>query len=185
MLFGRGISSQSRARLALFREEFASAANADERCTMALTVAGSAGGFAKGLYTASALSLRAAYPFCDPALRDWVYRQVPSDQLVDPVTRTSKVLMRKHISRRFGTLPYVQRKGSFRFDLRGLARARFELVHAHAQRARDVLPGAVRWLERNRRRLDNKYHASKFYLLAVVLPWVNDAGRNERRRGNA
>jgi len=36
----------------------------------------------------------------------------------------------------------------------------------------DVLPGAVRWLERNRRRLDNKYHASKFYLLAIVLPWI-------------
>jgi hypothetical protein len=30
----------------------------------------------------------------------------------------------------------------------------------------------VQWLERNRPRLDNKYHASKFYLLAVVLPWL-------------
>ena len=34
------------------------------------------------------------------------------------------------------------------------------------------LRAAVGWLERNRRRLDNKYHASKFYLLAVVLPWI-------------
>ncbi|HSR65021.1 MAG TPA: asparagine synthase-related protein, partial [Xanthomonadaceae bacterium] len=144
-LFGRGVSAQSRARLAVFREEIASAANADERCNMALTVAGSAGGFAKGLYTTSALSLQAAYPFCDPALRDWVYRQVPSDQLVDPVTRTSKVLMRRHIARRFGALPYVQRKGSFRFDLRGLARTRFEHVRAQAQGARELLPGAVHW----------------------------------------
>jgi hypothetical protein len=69
-------------------------------------------------------------------------------------------------------LPYVDRKGSFRFDLRGLARCRFEQVHAYAGLARDVLPGASAWLERNRRLLDNKYHASRFYLLAVVLPWI-------------
>jgi hypothetical protein len=37
---------------------------------------------------------------------------------------------------------------------------------------RGVLPGAAQWLERNRHRMDNKYHASKFYLLAVVLPWL-------------
>jgi hypothetical protein len=30
----------------------------------------------------------------------------------------------------------------------------------------------VHWLERHRGRLDNKYFASKFYLLAVVLPWT-------------
>ncbi len=172
-LFGRNIARESIERLALFKNEFASAASPDERCAMALTVAGSTGGFAKGLYTASALSLLAAYPFCDPALREWIYRQVPLDQLIDPVTRTSKVLMRKHIATRFESLPYVARKGSFRFDLCGLARHRFDQVHAYAVQARDVLPGATRWLERNRARLDNKYHASKFYLLAVVLPWID------------
>jgi hypothetical protein len=36
-----------------------------------------------------------------------------------------------------------------------------------------VLPGAPAWLERHRQRLDNKYDASKFYLLAVVLPWLD------------
>ena len=35
-----------------------------------------------------------------------------------------------------------------------------------------VLEPADLWLERNRTRLDNKYHASKFYLLAVLLPWL-------------
>ena len=172
-LFGRDIARQSKTRLALFQAEFASATSPDERCAMALTVAGATGGFAKGLYTASALSLRAAYPFCDPDLREWVYRQVPLDQLIDPVTRTSKVLMRKHIATRFEELPYVARKGSFRFDLCGLAKHRFEQVHAYAVQVKSVLPGAVGWLERNRGRLDNKYHASKFYLLAVVLPWID------------
>ena len=176
-LFGRDIAEQSKARLALFQSEFASATGPDELCAMALTVAGATGGFAKGLFTASALSLRAAYPFCDPDLREWVYRQVPLDQLIDPVTRTSKVLMRKHIATRFGELPYITRKGSFRFDLCGLARDRFEQVHAYALRTRKVLPGAARWLERNRDRLDNKYHASKFSLLAVVLPWIDTHSR--------
>jgi hypothetical protein len=45
-------------------------------------------------------------------------------------------------------------------------------VHAYAREAGDVLPGAVGWLERNRSRLDNKYVASKFYLLAIVSPWI-------------
>lgn len=172
LLGRRDIARSSKARLALFQSELSSASNADEHFAMALTVAGSSGGFAKGLYTAGALSLRVAYPFCDSELCEWVYRQVPPDQRLDPVSRTSKVLMRRYIATRFDKLPYVSRKGSFRFDLCGLARQRFEQVHAYAVQTREVMPGAAAWLERNRGRLDNKYHASKFYLLAVVLPWI-------------
>jgi hypothetical protein len=129
------------------------------------------------MYTAEALSLRVAYPHCEPRLSEWVYRHVPSGLLLDPVTHTSKVLMRRYIATRFRDLPYVVRKGSFRFALCGLARERFEQVHAVATQVRDAVPGAVSWLERNRRRLDNKYHASKFYLLAVVLPWLQTRAR--------
>jgi hypothetical protein len=142
---------------------------------MALTVAGGTGGFAKGLCAAAALSLQSAFPFCDFELREWMYRQVPRDQLVDPQTHTSKVLVRRHILRYFDDLPYIGKKGSFRFDLCGLARQRFEQVHSFSDQTRDILPGASRWLERNRKRLGNKYHASKFYLLAVVLPWIASA----------
>jgi hypothetical protein len=182
-LFGIPIADRSKSRLRQFDEEFASATSADERFAMALTVAGGTGGFAKGIFTASALSLVAAYPFCDAELREWIYREVPPDQLIDPVKRTSKVLMRKYIETRFDSLPYVARKkGSFRFDLCGLANRRFEQVHAYAVQAQDVLPGAAPWLVSNRRLLGNKYHASKFYLLAVVLPWITTgsqrAGRN-------
>lgn len=89
----------------------------------------------------------------------------------------SKVLVRKHIERRFGSLPYVRSKGSFRFDLRELARQRFEQVHESALRMCDILPGAPAWLDLHRHRLHNKYHASKFYLLAVILPWLELHGR--------
>ncbi|MCL1634895.1 asparagine synthase-related protein [Luteimonas sp. SX5] len=171
-LFGRDMASLSRARLALFTAEIDSATSAWEWRDMSMSIAGSAGAFAKGLYAAHALSLHAAYPFCDRALRDWVHHQVPRDQKVDPETRVNKMLIRKHIATRFGDLPYVRNKGSFRFDLRGLAAQRFDQVRSYAQQAADLLPGATPWLDRNRRRLDNKYHASKFYLLAVVLPWV-------------
>lgn len=175
-LFGRDISSRSRQRLELFQDELASACTVDEWFAIAMSVAGSAGGFAKGLYSSSALNIRTAYPFCDSDLRDWVYREVPRELLVDPITRANKVLVRNHIATRFDQLPYVSRKGSFRFDLCGLAQQRFDQVHASARRSRDMLPGAVGWLERNRGRLDNKYHASKFYLLAVVLPWLEHHG---------
>lgn len=183
-IFGRDVSRLSRARLAAFRSEIATVGSGDDWKAITLTISESAGGIAKGLYTTSALGLQAAYPFCDRTLRDWVYRQVPSDQHVDPVTRANKALVRRHIAKHFGTLPYVEQKGCFRFDLRGLAGQRFEQVHALAVQAREVLPGAAGWLERNRRRLGNKYHASRFYLLAVVLPWIvhhgpgrADAGR--------
>ena len=171
-LLGRDIARQSKARLTPFRKEIDSVTSRDELRTMAITIEESSSAFAKGLYVSSALSLRSAYPFCDPALREWVYRHVPQDQLLDRATSTSKVLVRRHIASRFESLPYISRKGSFRFDLCGLAKCRFEQVHAFALDERDVLPGAAAWLERNRGRLDNKYHASKFYLLAVVLPWI-------------
>ncbi len=175
-LFGRDISARSRQRLELYQAELASAQTVDEWFAIAMSVAGSAGGFAKGLLSSSALSIRPAYPFCDSELRDWVYREVPRELLVDPITKANKVLVRDHIATRFNALPYVSRKGSFRFDLCGLARSRFESVHAQSARVRDVLPGATAWLERNRGRLDNKYHASKFYLLAVVMPWLEHHG---------
>lgn len=172
-LLGGSISEQSRGRADVFRDELASAGSVDEFFAIALSVAGSAGGFAKGLYSAAALSLRTAYPFCDGELYEWIYREVPRSLLVDPGTRTAKVLVRRHIATRFRQLPYVTRKGSFRFDVCGLARHRFEQVHAFTENVRHVLPGATRWLERNRGRLDNKYHASRFYLLAVVAPWLD------------
>jgi asparagine synthetase B (glutamine-hydrolysing) len=171
-LFGRPIARESRARLALFNDEIASATSPWEWRDMSMSIAGSAGAFAKGLYTASALSMQAAYPFCDRTLREWIHREVPREQKVDPVTHVNKMLIRRHIASRFGELPYVRRKGSFRFDLCGLAARRFESVRDYAGQARDLLPGAVPWLDRNRQRLDNKYHASKFYLLAIVLPWL-------------
>jgi asparagine synthase (glutamine-hydrolysing) len=171
-LFGRPIAHLSRERLTLFKSELASAASLDEWRDISLSIAGAAGGFAKGLYTAEALSLQAAFPFCDRALREWIYRQIPPSKMVDPVSKINKVLVRNHIATRFEALPYVSKKGSFRFDLCGLAQRRFEQVDAYARQASGVLPGASRWLERNRRRLGNKYHASKFYLLAIVLPWI-------------
>lgn len=175
-LFGWEVARFSRARLAPFRAELASASSHDELRTMAISIEESASALAKGLYTAHATSLKIAYPYCDRRLRDWVYREVPREQLIHPASKASKALVREHIATNFGALPYVQKKGSFRFDLCGLARARFEQVHGYAVEAAKLLPGAAGWLERNRGRLGNKYYASKFYLLAIVCPWVVSHG---------
>jgi len=172
LLCGRDISRRSRARLVPFLAEIGSATSQEEYRVLSLSIAAAAGGFAKGIYTAEAMPMKIAYPFCDPHFCEWVYHDVPAELQMDPETGLSKVLVRQHIATRFGALPYVAHKGSFRFDVRGLARARYDQVHAFAEQAREHLPGATRWLERNRSRLDNKYHASKFYLLAVLLPWL-------------
>jgi asparagine synthetase B (glutamine-hydrolysing) len=180
-LFGRPIAHLSRERLSLFKGELSSATSLDEWRDISLSIAGAAGGFAKGLYTADALSLQAAFPFCDRTLREWIYRQIPTSKMVDPVSKINKVLVRNHIATRFEALPYVAKKGSFRFDLCGLALQRFDQVHAYARQSADVLPGAARWLERNRRLMGNKYHASKFYLLAIVLPWICEQEKKANR----
>ncbi|GAB3093739.1 asparagine synthase-related protein [Lysobacter terrae] len=180
-LLGREVSHLSRGRLATFQTELESAETPNEWRAMVASISGGAAAFAKGLYTLDAMGLRAAYPFCNTRLREWVHREVPRELLLDPTTNDNKVLVRQHIATRFNDLPYVSRKGSFRFDLRGLAKARFEQVHALAEQASALLPGAARWLERNRHRLDNKYHASKFYLLAVILPWVIARGNDARQ----
>jgi hypothetical protein len=171
-LVGAPVSRRSRDRMALFTRELASATSAAEWRDMSMSIAGSAGAFAKGLFTTHALSMHVAYPFCDPDLRQWIHNDVPRYEKLDADTGLNKLLVRQHIATRFGELPYVKNKGSFRFDLCGLARERFDLVRDFALSANDRLPGAVTWLDRHRKRLDNKYHASKFYLLAVVLPWL-------------
>jgi hypothetical protein len=104
-------------------------------------------------------------------LCDWIFNEVPDALLMGP-GGVNKVLVREHIGRHFQRLPYVRAKGCFRFDLCGLARERFDQVHAFAMQGQSLLPGAVRWLEGHRHRMDNKYYASKFYLLAVTLPWL-------------
>ncbi|RDZ27426.1 asparagine synthase-related protein [Lysobacter silvisoli] len=184
-LFGRDIARQSRQRLQLFAQEIGTATSDWEWRDMSTSIAGSAGAFAKGLYVAQALGLGAAYPLCDHALREWIHREVPRYQKVDPDTGLNKLLIRRHIASRFDELPYVERKGSFRFDLRGLAAQRYDHVRDYAERARDYLPGAAAWLDRHRGRLGNKYHASKFYLLAIVLPWLDAQAAGASAHGSA
>jgi hypothetical protein len=172
-LFGRSIAGQSKERLSRFIPAFAQASDLEEQLSITLDIMSCAGGMAKGLYTSGALSLPVRYPYCDRPLRDWLAWKVPPELRMDTRKGISKVLVREHIGRRFESLPYVQAKGSFRFNLRELARRRFDHVYDYSLRLRDVLPGAPAWLERHRQRLDNKYDASKFYLLAVVLPWLD------------
>jgi asparagine synthetase B (glutamine-hydrolysing) len=169
-LFGRPIATQSARRLEIFREDIKAADSMEARRRLAAMII-EASSCAKGMYTASAMALSLAYPYCDKRLCEWVFHEVPSDRLIGR-GGVNKVLVRKHIAWHFRGLPYVRAKGSFRFDLCGLARQRFDQVHAFAQQTQGLLPGAPGWLERHRDRLDNKFFASKFYLLAVVLPWL-------------
>ena len=169
-LLGLPIALRSRQRLETYRDDIDAADSGEAMRRIALTIVESSA-FAKGMYTAGAVSVRTVYPSCDARLLDWVFHHLPDDRLIGP-GGLNKVLVRRHIVRRFQHLPYLTAKGSFRFDLCGLAGQRFDQVHAFAVEARSLLPGAARWLELHRDRLDNKYFASKFYLLAVILPWL-------------
>ncbi|WP_158628778.1 asparagine synthase-related protein [Dyella choica] len=169
-LLGCDISILSRRRLEQFYPDIDAARSKEAVRRITCTIYES-GMLAKGMYMARAVALRLVYPYCDEQLRDWVFHHVPDEYLIGP-GGVNKVLMRKYIARHFKDLPYVQSKGSFRFDLRGLASRRFDQVRTFAEQARDVMPGAPAWLDANRRFLGNKYFASKFYLLAVTLPWL-------------
>ena len=171
-LLGRPTANRSRQRLDRFLPSIRAARSiAERRCLAAAIV--EAASFGKGLYTADALNLPLAYPYCDTRLGAWLLHEVPKHMLTAP-DGTSKMLVRQHIARSFENLPYVKKKGCFRFDVCGLARLRFDRVRQFAvdAGAQDLLPGATAWLDAHRMHLQNKYFASKFYLLAVVLPWL-------------
>jgi hypothetical protein len=169
-LLGYPIAESSRRRLLLFRDDIAAASSMEAQRRVAATIV-EAATIGKGMFTASALSLLLAYPYRDERLCDWTFREVP-DALLIGRGGVNKVLVRQHIARHFQHLPYLRTKGSFRFDLCGLARQCFDQVHAFAIQAQPLLPGAAFWLESHRSRLGNKYHASKFHLLAIMLPWL-------------
>jgi len=169
-MFGWNASTQSRKRMEVFQDDVRAAPSAEgvRRIVLAML---EAGGFAKSMYSATSLGLRMAYPYCDKPFCEWIFNDVPEDRLIGP-HGLNKVLQRRYIAQHFQQLPYVQTKGSFRFNLPGLARQCFDQVHAFAVQARAMLPGAAAWLEEHRHCLENKFFASKFYLLAVTLPWV-------------
>jgi hypothetical protein len=178
-LFGWPISAESRQRLEPYFADIAAATSEEAVRRISIAIAESAA-LAKGMYSGNAMSLRVVYPYCDESLREWIFNDVPNDSLIGP-GGVNKVLMRKYIAQHFEQLPYVKAKGSFRFDLCGLARQRFDQVHAFAVQMQPMLPGAPRWLETHRKRLDNKYFASKFYLLAITLPWLQSRERIARK----
>lgn len=182
-LFGWNVSAHSRQRMETFHSDIAAADSAEAVRRISLVV-GEAAHLAKGMYAARAMSLRLAYPYADARFRDWVFHHVPSERLIGP-GGVNKVLMRQYIARHFEQLPYVKAKGCFRFDLRGLARRRFDQVYAFSQQMQTLLPGAPLWLEAHRDHLDNKYFASKFYLLAMVLPWLLSRMHPATAAGNA
>ena len=169
-LLGYPIAESSRKRLLLFRDDIAAASSMEAQRRVAATIV-EAATFGKGMFTTSALSLLLAYPYRDERLCEWTFREVP-DALLIGRGGVNKVLVRRHIAQHFQQLPYVRNKGSFRFDLCGLALQCFDQVHAMAIQAQPLLPGAAFWLESHRSRLGNKYHASKFYILAIMLPWL-------------
>ncbi|HKT29564.1 asparagine synthase-related protein [Dyella sp.] len=179
-LFGDPIAAQSRQRMQVFQADIAAAVTPEAQRRLAVAI-GESSNLGKGMYAARAMSLRLAYPYADPQFRDWVFHQVPDDRLIGP-GGVSKVLMRQYIAECFEQLPYVKAKGSFRFDLCGLAKLRFDQVYAYAQEVKALLPGATRWLDAHRKLMDNKFFASKFYLLAIVLPWLlsHTSGRANR-----
>lgn len=169
-ILGGNISRLSLKRIEAFHDDMHAAESAEAVRRVVLVVL-EAAGFGKGMYTAQAMNLRLAYPYCDKQLCEWVFNEVPDDRLIGP-GGVNKVLVRRYIAQHFQQLPYVKSKGSFRFDVRGLARQRFEQVHDFALQTRTLLPGAPKWLEDHRHCLDNKFFASKFYLLALTLPWL-------------
>lgn len=174
-LLGRALAAQSRRRVDVFQADLDAAGSTEAVRRLSLVI-GESAHLAKGMYSAAATSLQLAYPYADPAFRDWVFKDVPDELLIGP-GGVNKVLMRQYIDQYFHDLPYVKAKGCFRFDLCGLAQQRFEQVYDVAQQMHALLPGAPRWLETHRDRLDNKFFASKFYLLAMILPWLHSRVR--------
>ena len=170
-IMGRNISSSSRARLEGVVQQNSAAKRSYRDFLLTLKEIG--GAAAKGSYAAAAYDVPVIFPFMDRGIVDWVITQLPTGLRYEPNSAVNKVIVRQHIYRHLGHLPYVQKKGCFRFDLTSFATTHFDMLADMASSHHcDVLPGAKRWLTRHRKDMSNKYFASKFYLLAILLPWI-------------
>ena len=169
-LLGNNRTLKLKGRTDLFEEEFSSTSSLVEKRSIALSILEAGGAFAKGRFCADSYDMRVIYPFCDDDLASYI-KCLPLEFRM--IKKTNKVLVRKHIEKHFINLPYVASKGSFRFNLVDFAQNSFDQVFTFAESNDDILPGAKKWLLSNREHLGNKYFASKFYLLAIVLPWLS------------
>lgn len=170
-LLGEPLAAASRLRSDGFEQAIARLTPGQAR-VLSFTVSEPGASRAKAYCASDAVGIPVAYPFADAAFTRWARHALPGRLKHGDTGRQDKVAMRLHIARRFSDLPYVGRKGSFRFDVRALAEAHYDDVVAMAEQCRHDLPGAPAWLKENRRRRGNKFHASKFYVLAILLPWL-------------
>lgn len=153
----------------LFMDDFNNISSADSQRAFALAILEAGGAFAKGRFSAHSYGMNVVYPFCDDNLALYVSKLPKAFKYEGGV---NKIIVRHHISKHFKHLPYVSSKGSFRFNLTKFAAEAFDQVFHYAELNAETLPGARNWLIKNRLYLNNKFFASKFYLLAIVLPWL-------------
>lgn len=171
-IMGREMSTLSRRRMEIVVSQSSAAKKFRRSLLLAMKEIG--GAAAKGTYAAAAYDIPVIFPFMDRQMVGWTREKLPAWLRRDPHSSINKVVVRQHIDRHLGVLPYVEKKGCFRFDLVTLATTHFDVVMDMAKSTRnDVLPNAERWLIGHRKDMTNKYFASKFYLLAVLLPWIN------------
>jgi len=178
-LLGAEAASRSAERLSDWRRMADACRAPAHQRLIAVRALESGGAFAKAILGARAAGLRTVFPYCERGLVEWALASGSPNYLTNRGAGNSKVVVKAHISARFKGLPYVKSKGSFRFDVRSLALGRFDQVLEFANKAAHVLPGARKWLEENRKDMENKAIASRFYLLAVLLPWILSRGNGE------
>jgi asparagine synthetase B (glutamine-hydrolysing) len=154
----------------IFLSDYSNSRTLEEKRAIALSILEAGGAFAKGRLSTESFGMNVLYPFCNDEIARFMC-SLPQKYKMNK--ETNKIIVRKHIEYYFKDLPYVKTKGSFRFNLVNFANTSFDQVFHFAELNQQTLPGAKNWLIKNKPHLDNKYFASKFYLLAIILPWLH------------
>jgi asparagine synthetase B (glutamine-hydrolysing) len=125
----------------------------------------------KGRLAAASVGARAVYPYCDAELIDF-YFHLPRADRYDESTRTNKTALRRLLAEELGSSPYLDRKGSFRFDVVRFVAVNESRIRAEIERARPLLRDLDRWSGFLFGRKSNYVHAYELVTLFMFCAWL-------------
>jgi asparagine synthase (glutamine-hydrolysing) len=126
----------------------------------------------KGRLAALHRGARAVYPYCDPALIEYLFH-LPATERYDLGRRCNKLPLRQLLKQVVGESRYLQEKGSFRFDVLRFVEVNQATIRRELDQARPFFDRWDHWVEFYMRRRTNYVHAYALTTLFMFAAWLN------------
>jgi len=127
---------------------------------------------AKGRMSASAMSCRLVFPYCDQDLIDY-YFNLPAANRYDATGGINKVGLRELISAEVGDFQYLSEKGSMRYDILSFIDANQQGIRDEILGASNLLHNVEKWMKFYMARRHNYVFAFCIQRLFFLSAWLN------------